>query len=140
MLTFCLNDLSIDISWMLRSLTIIVLLSIFMVRSVNSYFIMGCLQVAPSLCGDHSHGQGHCCKWVHPQFRIPLQKHSDACQAAPTSTHSHSGHCVRKHDLDHFCWEEQGVHSLSSTASWGLSSPTFRCIAVWISLASYCVV
>ena len=34
-----------------------------------------------------------------------------------------SGHCVRIHDLACCCWGGGGVHSPSSTASWGLVLP-----------------
>ena len=69
-----------------------------------------------------------------------LCKLSHVGQAAPASTHSHSGSCVRICDLDRCLWGGGRVHSPSSPVSQGSSPPIFRCRAAWISQASCCVV
>ena len=76
--------------------------------------------------------------WVLPWVGLPLQKCLCAGWAAPTSSYRCAGCCVRTHDLD--CCHWGGVCSPSSTASPESSSPTFRCMAAWISQSSSCAV
>ena len=74
---------------------------------------------------------------VFPRAGLPLQKHSCAGQAVPTSSFSHIRCCVRIHNLAHWC-QAGGWYLPSSTASWESSPPTFRCTAGWICQVSCC--
>ena len=91
----------------------------------------------PPLGGECSHGWGHCdmvgwlgyhSKSVCMQARLPLPLLTVMLATVKTG------------DIDHCCLGWGGIHSPSSTASCGSSPPIFRCMAAWISQASYCAV
>ena len=98
----------------------------------------------PKLSCHHSVGNvgvGRACLVGGCSHRLGYHsKHLHAGQAAPASTHSCAGCCVKIHDMDCFHQEGGGAHSPGSTISQGSNPPAFRGIAVWISQASCCVI
>ena len=94
----------------------------------------------PLLGVECSHRWGHHSTVGSPvDWAATLTAFSQA-ELSPPPLSVMPGCFVRIPDLACCRWGGGGVCSPSFTAFWGLSPPTFRCIAAWISQTSYCAV
>ena len=91
-------------------------------------------------CSTNHRKAGHCCHsagfcshlWGCHQLSPHQHLHTWSWPVL-TSTDRRVSCCMRICTLDLCCQGRERACSASSTASLGSSSPTFRCIAVWIS-------
>ena len=95
---------------------------------------------AAPLSGECLHNWGHHSPVGTPVGQTTISESVCAGRAAPTSSYSQVGCCVRACNLNHCHQVGGGVHSPISTASRGSSPATFRCMATWIFQMSCCTV